>query len=240
VATSAEPGPRLLRHLRVEDLLLFAWLVLRPLLVPESPGSRTVAGFDPIGGLFDLVALCGTAACLAARRRDATHSGLIRDRQIAYAVGPLFGAVAFAVEDCASRLGLTGGAETLALIVPIGAAIAARLRLPPTTAMQRRALVTPFVLAASGFFGEFLSGFTGLFDLRYFVRTISQGANLAEPLFVFAIGLLGMMIFYLVLVYAPRQIAEREGSGTAWALRFAAFALGLSLGQTLAGMVHGG
>lgn len=158
VATAVKPGPRLLRHLRLEDLLLLAWLVVRPLVAPDAQDHRSIAGYDPIGGLFDLVALCGAAACLAARRQDATHTGLIRDQEIAYAVGPLFGAVAFAIEDCASRLGLTGGAETLALVIPIGAAIVARLQLSPTTATQRRALVTPFILAASGFFGDFLSG----------------------------------------------------------------------------------
>jgi hypothetical protein len=40
-------------------------------------------------------------------------------------------------------------------------------------------------------------------------------------------------------VFAPRQIAEREGTGLTWAVRFGVFIVGLTLGTTLAGIVHG-
>jgi len=39
-------------------------------------------------------------------------------------------------------------------------------------------------------------------------------------------------------VFAPRQIAEREGSPASWTVRFVLFVVSLSLGQTVAGLVH--
>jgi hypothetical protein len=240
VDTTERPGSRLPVRLRVEDVLLFLWLVLQPLVFPApASGSATVPGFDPIGGLFDLVGLCGAAACIAARRRDATQTGLIQGDEVAYAVGPLFGAVAFTGQDCVERLGLAGRAEQLPIVLPIAVAILARLRLPPTTAIQRRALVTPFILATSGFFGQFLAGFSDIFDVRNLLSALSGGGQLAESVFVFGLGLVAVLIFYVMLVFAPRQIAEREGTPGSWASRFLVFIAGLSIGSTLAAMVHG-
>jgi hypothetical protein len=240
VDTIESPGSGLPFRLRIEDVLLFLWLVLQPLIFPApASGSPSVPGFDPIGGLFDLVGLCGAAACIAARRQDASRTGLIQGNEVAYAVGPLFGAVAFTGQDCVERLGLAGAAEQLPLVLPIAAAILARLRLPPTTALQRRALVTPFILATSGFFGEFLSGFTDIFDVRNLLSALSGSGQLAEFVFVFGLGLVAVLIFYLMLVFAPRQIAEREGTPGSWSIRFLVFIVGLSIGSTLAAMAHG-
>jgi hypothetical protein len=233
------PLARLQQRLRVEDVLLFLWLVFRPLLVPAPARDIAQAGYDPIGGLFDLVALCLAAACLVSRRADSTHTGLIRNQDVAYAVGPLFGAVAFALDDAGTRLGLTDGAQGIALVAPVVAGAAARLWLPPTTALHRRALVTPFLLATSGFFSDFLSGLSRVFDLRFLGTGFSSG-ELVSPFFVFVIGLLAVGVFYLMLVFAPRQIADREGTGQTWALRFVVFVIGLTVGTTLAAMVRGG
>jgi hypothetical protein len=222
--------------LRTEDFLLLAWLVLRPLVVPARPAGGGLPGYDPLGGLLDLVALCAAAACLGARRADATHTGLVENRTVAWAIGPLFGAIAFAIDDAGRRLGL--GLGPLALILPIASGVAARLWLQPTTAPIRRALVTPFILAASGFFSDVLAGLSDLFDLRRMATWLgSDASGLAIIGAVFALA--GVAIFYAMLVYAPRQIAEREGSGASWAARFAVFLVGLTLGTTLAGIVQG-
>jgi hypothetical protein len=233
VHVSTTNRPTGLRHLRVEDLLLFAWLVVSPVVLPRTHSTGFASGSDPIGGLLDLAALCGAAACLTARRADASHTGLVGDRGFAYAIGPIFGAVAFAIDDSAARLGLAGSATLIPLALPVVAAIAARLYLPPTTAAVRRALVTPFILAASGFFSGFLSGLTDLFDLGALGAAVS-GGRAGEALAVLGLGLLGVLVFYVMLIYAPRQVADREGTPLGWALRFALFAVGLSRGATLA------
>jgi hypothetical protein len=43
-----------------------------------------------------------------------------------------------------------------------------------------------------------------------------------------------------MLVFAPRQIAEREGSGPSWVVRFLLFVVSMALGQTIAGLIHPG
>jgi len=232
--TVTAPAPRF--HVRIEDVALFLWLVLRPLVVPERPTGPTAAGFDPLGGIFDLIALCAAAACVAARRADGSRSGLIENSNVAWVIGPLFGAVAFAVDDVGQRLGANVGPLPLAL--PVAAAIGARIWLPPTTPVVRRALVTPFILAASGLFSDFLGRLSDLFDLRQIGEWISSDTSgLAVFGTFFAVA--GVLVFYLMLVYAPRQIAEREGTGLTWTIRFLVFMVGLILGTTLADVVHG-
>lgn len=240
-APAARPvdGPvSLSSRVRIEDALLFAWLVLQPTLFPVASavadaGSRR----DVVGGLLDLVALCLAAACVGARSRPGVQSGLVGGTDgIAYAVGPLFGAVAFVVDNTTERLGLSdGNLAVLPLLLAVAAAIVARLRLPPLSGEQRRALVTPFILATSGFFGSFLVGLTDLFDIRSLIAAFSGPDDPRWTLFVLGIATLGVLVFYLMLVFAPRQIAEREGTTGSWAVRFLVFIVGLSLGTTIHG-----
>jgi len=212
---------------------LVASLILGSVLAPAAGTDPTLPGQGPLAGLFDLVALCGAATCVAARRRDASHTGLITGQDLAYAVGPLFGAVAFTLDQSVARLGLTGGGALLPLTLPIGVAVWARLRMPPTSALQRRALVTPFILATSGFFSQFLSGPADLFDVRSLAAAVAGGAHAAEALLVLSVGLVATLLFYLMLVFAPRQLAEHEGTLQTWAIRFVVFVLGLAVSTTL-------
>jgi hypothetical protein len=237
VASRAEPWWR--RHVRVEDVILAIWLiVIAPLFAPTS-GSGFATGPDPILGLVDLVGLLGFAACLGARSQPGVISGLMARGDVLYAVGPLFGALALTIDDIGARLALPDGLAVLPLLLAAGVAVAARFRLPPLTADQRRALVTPFVLVASRFFADFLGGLTPLFDLRQLVAGITEPDGFAGTAFVALIATVGVAIFYVMLVFAPRQIAEREGSPTSWTVRFVLFVVSLSLGQTVAGLVHG-
>ncbi len=227
------------QHVRVEDVLLFLWLIVQPVVLP--PVSRAgPTGVDLIGGLLDVAALCGLAACLASRSRDGTRSGLVSGQDFAYAVGPLFGAVAFVIEDTGERLGLPSDLAPLPLLAAVAVGVVARWRLQPLTAEQRRALVTPFILATSGLFGTFLAGLTDIFDLRFLAASLTRAGDVTSAAFVVGLATLGVLIFYLMLVFAPRQIADRDGTTVTWALRFVLFLVSLSLGTTLGAIVHGG
>jgi hypothetical protein len=98
--------------------------------------------------------------------------------------------------------------------------------------------VTPFILVTSRFFGDFLSGLTPLFDLRQLVASASEPGGFAGAVFVGLIATVGAAVFYVMLVFAPRQIAEREGTPGTWLVRFFLFVVSLSLGQTIAGLAH--
>src|SRR5688500_11833538 len=66
-------------RIRVEHVLLFGWLVLQPIVLPQgAEASGQQSRPDIVGGLFDLTALLLAAACLAsaqpAGRRDRAHA----------------------------------------------------------------------------------------------------------------------------------------------------------------------
>lgn len=230
---------RLRRHVRIEDVLLVGWLILQPLLLPGPSASSVHDHPDLFFGLADLVALLGMAACIGARSRPGVLSGLVADGTVLYAVGPLFGAFAFTVDDTNTNLGLGPNLALLPLVLAIAAVVAARLFVGPLWAGQRRALVTPFVIVTSRFFGTVLSGIVGIFDLRQVAASPPSPGGLS-PWFVLAIAIVGAAVFYVMLVFAPRQIAEREGTPRTWLVRFAVFVGGLVIGQTLAGLVRPG
>ncbi len=224
------------RHLRVEDVLLLVWLIVQPVLF--RPSSTSAAQPNLFFGLADIVALVGLAACVAARSRPGLVSGIVANGTVLGAVGPLCGAVVLAIDDTSTNLGLGSDAALLPVALAIGAAIAARWLMPPLSTEQRRALVTPFVVVTSGFFGRFLSGLADFFDLRQLAASASSstaGPGLTALVLGFAIA--GVAVFYAMLVFAPRQVADREGSPRTWLVRFAVFAISLALGQTLAGYV---
>ncbi len=232
-------GGRLRRHLRLEDALLFvALVVVEPILFGPQGGSAP-AGPDPLVGLLDLAGLLAFVACLAARSGPGVVSGLVGRNDLLYAVGPLVGALAFTLDETSGNLGLEGNLALVPIVAGVAVAIMVRLLVPPLSAVQRRALVTPFILVTSRFFGDFLSGLTGIFDLRQLAAAIANPGDLAGTAALVVIGGAGILVFYVMLVFAPRQVADREGSAGTWAIRFLLFLLGLALGQTVGGLLSG-
>ena len=227
------------RHLRAEDVILFVWLVvIQPSLAGSSGTLGAASGPDLILGLVDLAALLAFVACLAARSEPGVVSGLVGQGDLLYAVGPLFGAFAFTFDATRENLGLTGNLDLLPLVLGIVVAILVRRFLAPLSAIQRRALVTPFVLVTSRFFGDFLRGLTDLFDLRRLAVAIANPADLAGTAFVLLIASTGLLIFYVMFVFAPRQIADRQGTPRSWVVRFLVFLLSVVLSQTIGGALH--
>lgn len=235
---TAQTAPRWRRHIRVEDTVLALWMIVIAPLFSPGPGAGSVSGSDPLLGLLDLVGLLAFAACVGARSRPGVESGLMVGGDMRYAVGPLFGAIAFTIDDVGDRLGLTGSPAVLPLAAAAGVAIVARFRLPALSGAQRRALVTPFVLVTSRFFGEVLGGITGLFDVRRLVAALAAPGGFGESILVVLFATAGVAIFYVMLVFAPRQIADREGTATTWTVRFVLFVVSLAVGQTVGGLLH--
>lgn len=227
---------RLRRSIRFEDLLLAAWLVLaEPLLTPADPVAA--AAPSVLEGLLGLAGLAGFAICIGARSAPGVVSGLTAGGDIAWAIGPLFGAFALVLDSTGANLGL-GDAEPLVILLLIGLALLSRFRLPALDGPTRRGLVTPFVLISAGGFGSFLAGLRDVFDLRHLATTFDTGGGLALSLFEVVLVLLGILVFYLMLVFAPRQVAEKEGSAGTWAIRFGVFVASLAVGATWVGIVR--
>jgi hypothetical protein len=228
-----------LRHAaRAEDLLLAIWLIfVAPLLAPADPIAA--AAPSPLDGLLAFVALVGLAVCLGARSTSSVSTGLVANGDIAWTIGPLFGAFALVLDSAIKDLGLGQAGPLLAAILVV-AVLLARFRLPPLDAQRRRVLVTPFILVSAGAFSEFMSGLGDLFDLRGFVSDVQAGgSDIVVGLFVAGLALAGVLVFYLMLIFAPRQIAEREGSAGTWSVRFVLFVVSLTIGATWVGVVRG-
>ncbi len=228
------------RHIRLEDLILALWMIVVAPALSSGPGPGSTNGPDPLLGLLDLVGLLAFAACVGARSQPGVESGLVGGGDLRYAVGPLVGAIAFTLDDVGDRLGLSGSLAVLPLAAAAVVAAFARLRLSPLSGLQRRALVTPFVLVTSRFFGEVLGGLTGLFDLRQLAAALATPGDLPGTVFVVLLATVGMAIFYVMLVFAPRQIADREGTAATWAVRFLLFVVSLAIGRTVGGFLHPG
>jgi hypothetical protein len=226
---------RLQRAVRVEDVLLAGWLlIVEPLLLPPVDEGAIFTP-NPVEGILGLGALVGLAVCVGVRTAPGVPTGLSTD-VLPLVVGPLLGALSFVVADVMNDLGAVGAGPVLVVVLGV-LAIGARFTLPPLDVVRRRALVTPFILLAGGAFGQFLSGFSDLFDIGALVRDAqASGLDPVFTVFVAALVLLGVLVFYLLLVFAPRQIAEREGSPGAWATRFALFVLSLAAGATIGGL----
>jgi hypothetical protein len=229
---------RLRAAVRVEDLLLAAWLiVVEPLLAPADPAGSS--GPSVLEGVLGLAGLIGLAVCIGARSAPGVISGLTAGGEVAWTIGPLIGAFALVVDETREDLAL-GDAGPVIAVVLVVIAVLARWRGPVLDARQRRALVTPFILVAGGAFGEFLSGLRDLFDLRdLFASLDAGGLDVGLAVFVVGLALLGVIVFYVMLIYAPRQVAEREGSPGSWAFRFVVFVVSLVIGTTLAGVIRG-
>jgi hypothetical protein len=240
-APAAGPGRGGLRdHVRFEDGLLVGWLVF----VEGAFGSaradpRALGGPDPATGVIGLVALLGFVACLAARSRPGVESGLVRQGEVLYAVGPLFGAFALTFDETRDNVGLGDNAILLTVAPTVVVAIVVRRFVGPLDSLQRRLLVTPFILVTTRFFGDVASGLADVFDLRRLAAD-AAAEGLPWTTFVVAMATLGLLVFYVMFVFAPRQVAEREGTTRTWAVRYLLFITATVVGQTAGGVIRPG
>jgi hypothetical protein len=253
-SSAAGPGvsavARVLSRLavRAEDLLLAGWIVLVAPLLAQAGG--TAGPFDsghPVQGSLMLVGFVGALACLATRsaapavttlpgslvaatRAGTADAGATRPGVLdSAAVGPLVGGLMLVGGTAFAELGL----DPAAIFVPTFAAVAvlavAQSHLPAVSTPVRRALVTPYLLSAGGIFWGVVHAVTGGLDIsgQFGSSLAGMSSGLAAVAGVF---ILGAAVYYAMLIYAPRQIAEREGGPIQWLARFALFVASIVLG----------
>jgi hypothetical protein len=93
----------------------------------------------------------------------------------------------------------------------------------------RRALMTPYLLVTGGLFWGLIAAVTQGGDVVAAIRDAVPG----DPQGVLPVaGLLAAMaaVYYAMLMFAPRQVAEREGGVIAWIVRFGVFLASLAFG----------
>ncbi len=213
---------------RVEDAVLAVWVaVVAPALFASGPAPA--GPFEPgrpIDGLLGLGAVLGVAVCLALRRPDAPQG---RGSSSWGAVGPLVGGLLLVVVHATTSLGMSGGLVFATALVFAAVALVARRRWPAPSAAFRRALVTPYLAVAGGMFWDVIAGVTSGGELPAQIRR-AAASDLGAVLPIVGFLLLYSAVHYAMLVFAPRQVAEREGGVVVWLVRYAVFAASLLLG----------
>jgi hypothetical protein len=205
------------------------WVAVASPILFRSGGDR--GPFDaeqPLQGLLRLGAVLCVIVCLAVRRPPEASTKTEPSLLNRGAVGPLVGGIllvtisGFTALDTPSRF---------VLPVLVGAAIVAvvvRFAAPPLPTIARRALVSPFVIVTAGIYWNLIAQLTGGHGF-----TITPSQAIADPHtaeLILGILVAFSAVYYAMLIYAPRQIAEREGGLVEWAIRYVLFAVSIFLG----------
>jgi hypothetical protein len=205
------------------------WVAIASPLLFKVGGDR--GPFDPgqpLEGLLRLGTVLAVLACLAARRRDEAGSTRPRSLLTSGAVGPLAGALLLVTISGFSALGASTPFVYATLLAAALGMIAIRLAVPPVSVFVRRALVSPFVMVAGGLYWTFIESVVGTPGADALRRTAPLDPRGVELALFFLLAF--SAVYYAMLVYAPRQIAEREGGLVEWLLRYTAFVVSIALG----------
>lgn len=211
-----------------EDWLLAAWVsIATPLLFHAQGGGGPFDSGAPLLGALRIVAVAGTLICLAARRAPGDAAAAGRSITNSGAIGPLAGAILLVTISGFTALDLPRGAGTFIVIAAVAAMVLVHFAVPPLAAPVRRALVTPFVLVSGALFWTFIAAISGE------PGSATPEAGIANAATALAAG--GFLIafsgvFYAMLIFAPRQVADREGGVVTWLFRYALFAAGVIAG----------
>ncbi len=228
-ARTAPPTSRRYSALLVtEAWLLAAWVsVATPILFRAQGGVGPFDPGAPLLGTLRILAVAGALVCLAACRTPAdiaaSHPSLIKGG----AIGPLVAAILLVTISGFTALDLAAGVGEGIVIAALVAMVVVHFAVPPLATPMRRALVTPFVLVSGALFWTFIAAVTGE------PGSATPAAAITNPSTALAAG--GFLIafsgvFYAMLIFAPRQVAEREGGLATWFLRYLLFAAGVIAG----------
>ena len=220
---------RLVRDvLRLEDVVLIVWVAVQPIVLragghagAASGGLDLLDGHDPLLGLGALAAVAGALVCLATRPLDPA-TGQPAAAAERGTIGPLTGGLLLATAiGCQNLFGTAEAGFGVALVAIVVASLLPGV-LPAIRVPYRRVLVAPYVLLSASLFNGLMGQIGGLFDVH---QLVGQGlaATVAALPPVLGVLLAFCGVYYLMLVYAPRQLAVADGGLVAWAVRFAVF-----------------
>ncbi len=215
--------------LRLEDAALFGWLVLGLPISRWLAGSSGPNAGDPLGAepdaLTGLIWLAATVLAIVVVATRSPGDPVIGFEDMStprsYAPLPFLVALSLVGHTALGRLGVEFEPLIGIIFIVTMVSYVAFPHLPNLPRTVRRLLILPFILIAGTVFGGMVADLSDLFDLR---GLLSDPA--ATP-GAFA-GLLGLEvlfsgIFYLAFVFAPRMVAEAEGSWRAWLVRYLVF-----------------
>jgi hypothetical protein len=225
---------RFWQSLRVEDALLFGWLVLVQPLISELGSGDRFADLspedDPLVGLVYLVAAAGAVVALATRSPgESAFDFEAFDSPRSYAMMPFMAALALIASIGAEN---TGIASAEAAFVPVAAVTVVSYvfynKLPTLAPNKRRGLMAPFVLVCAGIFNGTMADVLDSVDVGDLFQ--AAGGDVQALVGVFSLLVVFSLPFYMMFVFAPRQMTESEGTWPAWAARYGLFLVGAIAG----------
>lgn len=214
---------------RVEDLVLAVWIALAAPLLVRAGNLQPFQTDRPIEGALILASVLAALVCLVTRTSD----GAVARANTGASIGPLSGGVLLVAFAGFSALSAPSGWTVPIAIGGIAAVGIIRLRVASLPSTSRRALVTPFVLVSGSLFWGFVDAVIGpegasgvtVSQLRDAVASGVPGAGTV------ALALLAFSaVYYAMLVYGPRQIADGEGNPLAWLVRYGLFVFSVLFG----------
>jgi hypothetical protein len=222
------------QSLRVEDALLFGWLVLvQPLIAGLSDGDRFAELWvqdDALVGAVYLVAAAGAVVALATRSPGESQFDFQSPNSPrSYALWPLMAALALIASIGAEN---TGIASAEVAFLPVAAVTVISFvfynKLPTLAPNKRRALMTPLVLVCAGLFNGTMADLLDSVDPGDLFQ--AAGGDVQALFGVLALLVLFSLPFYMMFIFAPRQVTESEGSWPAWTARYGVFLAGAIAG----------
>lgn len=205
------------------------WVAIASPLVFRLGGDK--GPFDPgqpVEGWLRLGAVVGVLVCLAVRRKPDPSNPNQASLLNRGSVGPFVGGLLLVTISGFTALGATNAAIYAALLAAVIVIVVVRFVVPPLGVIARRALVSPFVIIAAGLYWSFIEAVFGTPTAASARRQALLDPHSAEIALFFLIAF--SAIYYAMLVYAPRQIAEREGGAVEWVLRYLLFVVSIALG----------
>jgi hypothetical protein len=222
--------------LRVEDVLLAGWVAIAsPIFFKLGGDKGPFEANQPLEGLLRLGAVAGVVVCLAARQRmnpaDPTPTTLINRG----AMGPFIGGILLITIGGFTALNASSQAVVSTLVVTAIAAVAVRFAAPPLSVPVRRALVSPYVLVAAGLYWTIIESTIGSRGAaaQWQHALLNPGTN--QLILLFLVGF--SAVYYAMLIFAPRQLAEREGGKVEWLVRYLAFMASVVFGVGWLGLL---
>lgn len=220
--------------IRWEDSLLALLVLVFPPIVDVFLGGRGGTGpgarVGPITGVFVLVAIGGVIACLFTRGPEEPPP--LGDKGMTlqgWARFPLAAGVTIVGINTLPSIGLPDSAGALVFLVVVISAFAHRW-LPVIPVAIRRLLVLPMGIVGAGAFDRIIGP-----NLPQIVGLATHG-RAGDPMRQFLPLILGaVLMVYVMLIIAPRSIAEPEARWWPWIVRFGLLLLAAATGKAIFG-----
>ncbi len=226
---------------QLEDLLLFVWFALgEPALerllrafLPADLPAALASQARPQFGIGLLASAAAAVVCLATRdaseRQMVGRPGWLTPNT--YARLPMLVVLALLAEHGFEQLGSGAGERLFPWIVAfVGATLLLQPWLPAAPYPLRRLLMLPTIAVGALMFGGTMESLFSGGDLSGLLEGADAAAR-ATARFGLLIVTIGSLVYYVLFVFAPRQVAAAGGSWIVWLARYLLFLSALAGGM---------